>query len=59
MRVEATALKAPLEKATRTPWPLLSVIIIDILFLLIGVEEGMGRDRADGGGWISPCRRGN
>lgn len=52
MRVEATALRAPLEKATRTPWPLLSVITVDILRLLrAGRGDGTGR------GWISPCRR--
>lgn len=29
MSVEATALRPPLEKATRTPWPLLSVIFLE------------------------------
>ena len=34
MSVEATALSAPLEKATNTPWPCVPVLFLDDIFLV-------------------------
>ena len=48
MRVEATALRAPLEKATSAPWLFLSVIFIGVLVGSIICRLADGLDRRDG-----------
>lgn len=45
MRVDPTALRAPLEKATRIPWPLLLDLVVEDIFSswLVGDQVGTGR----------------
>ena len=50
MRVEATALRAPLEKATTTPWPLLGVLFLEDIFGCLGRAGGRLGSSAGGKG---------
>ena len=54
MRVEATALRAPLENATRAPWPCFPGLFLEDIILLWKILEG-GR----GGGGRAGGRHGS